>query len=88
MENISFDYNVHKQRISEAIAFVEQVLIKDGIFSLPSKRQLTEEKDTAIVIIDVTECETERPKKTKIELFRQEKETHNQRQILFNCYEA
>jgi hypothetical protein len=65
MENISFDYGVHKQRICEAIAFVEQVLIKDGAFSLPSKRKLTEENEVAIVIIDVTECETECPKKNK-----------------------
>lgn len=66
MENIAFDYDVHKQRISEAVAWVEQTLIKDGTFSLPSKRELTK-LDTKIdvVIIDVTECETERPKKNR-----------------------
>jgi len=64
MENIAFDYGVHKQRICEAISWVEQALIKDGTFSLPSKRELLKD-DTEIVIaiIDVTECETERPKK-------------------------
>ena len=40
MENIAFDYVVYKQRISEAVAWVEQFLIKDGTFSLPSKREL------------------------------------------------
>ncbi|MDR0919497.1 MAG: hypothetical protein LBM93_09695 [Oscillospiraceae bacterium] len=65
MENIAFDYGVYKQRICEAIAFVEQILIKDGTFSLPSKRKLSEEKEAATVIVDVTECETERPKKNK-----------------------
>jgi hypothetical protein len=66
MENIAFDYGVHKQRISEAVAWVEQVLIKDGTFALPSKRELANnETDTLMVIIDVTECETERPKKNK-----------------------
>ena len=30
MENIAFDYGVHKQRICEAITWVEQTLIKDG----------------------------------------------------------
>jgi hypothetical protein len=79
MENIAFDYDVHKQRICEAIAFVEQVLIKDGVFSLPSKRKLLDEKNVATVIVDVAECETERPKKTKIKLFRQEKTAYNQR---------
>jgi hypothetical protein len=63
MENLGFDYGVHKQRISEAVEWVEQTLIKAGTFSLPSKRELIKEKSSvSIAIIDVTECETERPK--------------------------
>jgi hypothetical protein len=66
MENIAFDYGVHKQRISEAVEWVEQTLIKDGTFSLPSKREL-QKADTEIVIaiVDVTEQETERPEKNR-----------------------
>jgi len=65
MENIAFDYGVHKQRICEAIKWVEQTLIKDGTFSLPSKRELIKENtEITVAIVDVTECETERPKKT------------------------
>jgi len=66
MENIAFDYGVHKQRISEAVEWVEQTLIKDGTFALPSKRELLK-RDTEIVItiVDVKEQETERPKKNK-----------------------
>ena len=64
MENIAFDYGVHKQRVCEAVAWVEQVLIKDGTFALPSKRKLIEsESGIGIIIVDATECETERPKK-------------------------
>jgi hypothetical protein len=66
MENIAFDYSVHKQRICEAISWIEQVLIKDGAFALPSKRELSKsDTNTLMVIADFTECETERPKKTK-----------------------
>jgi len=67
MENIAFDYGVNKQRVCEAIAWVEQALIKDGSFSLPSKRELLKD-DTEIIIaiIDVTEQETERPKKNSV----------------------
>ena len=66
MENIAFDYECHKQRICEAISWVEQTLIKDGTFSLPSKRELVNaDTDITIAIVDVTECETERPKKNK-----------------------
>lgn len=66
MENIAFDYGVHKQRISEAVEWVEQTLIKDGTYSLPSKREL-QKSDTEIVIaiVDVTEQETERPEKNR-----------------------
>ena len=66
MENIGYDYGVHKQRICEAIAWVEQTLIKDGTFSLPSKRELVKpDTEIVIAIVDVTECETERPKKNR-----------------------
>jgi len=66
MENIGFEYGVHKQRISEAVNWVEQTLIKEGTFSLPSKRELVKaDSHLVAVIIDVTECETERPKKSK-----------------------
>jgi len=64
MENIAFDYGVHKQRICEAVSWVEQALIKDGMFALPSKRRLTEtDSGIGVIIVDATECETERPKK-------------------------
>ena len=66
MENIAFDYGVHKQRISEAVGWVEQTLIKDGTFALPSKRELINpETDVVIAVIDVKEQETERPEKNR-----------------------
>ena len=66
MENIAFDYGVHKQRISEAIAWVEHSLIKNGTFSLPSKRELINPNtEIVIAVIDVKEQETERPKKNR-----------------------
>lgn len=66
MENIAFDYLCHKQRICEAVAWVEQTLIRDGTFALPSKRELVKDgTDIIIAIVDATECETERPQKNK-----------------------
>jgi len=67
MENIAFDYGVHKQRICEAVSWVEQVLIADGMFALPSKRTLIQpDSDIGVIIVDATECETERPKKNSV----------------------
>ena len=64
MENIAFDYNVAKSTICESIKWVEQELIKEGTFSLPSKRKLVEEMpEIEVVLVDVTEVAMERPKK-------------------------
>ncbi len=66
MENIAFEYGVSKSRICDAVKWVENTLIKDGTFSLPSKRELSKSNfNISFLIIDATECETERPKKTK-----------------------
>ena len=66
MQNIAFDYGVSKSRICDAVKWVEETLIKDGTFSLPSKRVLVKaEPEIEIAIIDATEQEIERPKKTE-----------------------
>jgi predicted DNA-binding protein YlxM (UPF0122 family) len=66
MANIAFDYDVSKSRISDAVKWVENTLIKDGAFNLPSKRELLKaDTEIVIAIVDATECETERPKKNK-----------------------
>jgi hypothetical protein len=59
MQNIAFDDGVSKSRVCDAVKWVEETLIKDGTFSLPSKRELVK-SDTKLqfVILDATECET------------------------------
>jgi hypothetical protein len=80
MENIAFEYGVYKQRISEAVSWVEQVLIKDGTFALPSKRELLKsDNGIQIVIVDATECETERPKKKQKGSYSGKKTTHDKK---------
>ena len=71
MHHIGFDYDVSKSRISDAVKWVEDTLLKDGTFSLPSKRELLcSDSEIEVVIIDVTEQETERPQKNKASLIR------------------
>lgn len=65
MQHIAFDYNVSKSTICESIKWVEQSLIKSGVFNLPSKRQLYSDTCIEVVLIDATEVEIERPKKNK-----------------------
>jgi len=66
MQDIAFDYLCGKDRICRIVARVTKTLIEDGSFRLPSKRELVKQ-DTSVVIaiVDVTEQETERPKKNK-----------------------
>ena len=78
MNNIAFDYGVVKSTICDTVKWVENVLVKDGSFSLPKKRALQQEDlDVEVVLIDATECEIERPKKTKRMVFRQKEKTYN-----------
>jgi predicted DNA-binding protein YlxM (UPF0122 family) len=66
MDNIAFDYDVSKSRISDAVKWVENTLIKDGTFALPSKRELVKSNTQIVIaIVDVKEQETERPKKNR-----------------------
>jgi hypothetical protein len=62
--NIAFDYGVGKTAIGDSIIWVENTLIKDGTFSLPSKREMQRNDNVVCVaVVDVTEQEIERPKK-------------------------
>jgi len=66
MLNIAFDYDVSKSRISDAVKWVESTIVADGMFALPSKRELIKaETEILIAIVDVKEQETERPKKNR-----------------------
>lgn len=63
MGYLAFSFNVSKSTISESIDWVEKTLIKSKQFELPSKRKFLENLQNESVIIDVTECAIERPKK-------------------------
>ena len=65
MRHIAFDYGVSKSMVHKTIHWVEDVLIRSKEFSLPSKRSLIEAKEAKAVLVDVTECEIERPKKNR-----------------------
>ena len=72
MAHIGFDYDISKSCISLAVKWVEDTLLQDGTFCLLGKRELANpDTDIEVVIIDATEQETERPKKTKTVVLRQ-----------------
>ena len=65
MFHLGQDYGLHESNVSRIIQKVEDILIKCGKFSLPSKRRLLEETGLTYTIVDVTEMTVERPKKNK-----------------------
>ena len=64
--HIAASYGIHESNMHRQIKWVEDVLIKDGTFSLPGKKALLK-SGTAyeVVLIDVTETPVERPKRGK-----------------------
>ena len=73
MEHIAFDYGVYKSTICDAIHWVEEVLVKEKVFHLPSKNQIAEDETVKNVAVDVTEVEIERPQKNKKNIIQERK---------------
>ena len=64
-KEIGFEFEVGEATVCHTIRWVEDTLIKDGSFSLPSKKVLLEDDSIEVVLVDVTECPDERPQKNK-----------------------
>jgi hypothetical protein len=62
--HIGVSYGLSESNTYQTIKWIENVLIKDGLFSLPGKKALLD-KDTEIemVLPDATETPIERPKR-------------------------
>jgi len=73
MQHIAFDYEVTKGTICNSIHWIENTLIKNGVFNLLLERELYTDAKIEVVLIDATEVEIECPKKTKAILFRKKK---------------
>lgn len=74
---LAFEFEVGEATVSDTIKWVEETLIKDGTFSLPGKKALLEDDSIEVVLVDVTECPVECPKKTAKILFRKKEKAHN-----------
>jgi hypothetical protein len=64
--HLGVDYGISQSTVSRTIREIENILIKSGQFSLPGRKSLrTKDGDYEVVIVDVSETPTERPKKNK-----------------------
>lgn len=62
--HISKNYGLSESQCFRNIRWIEDVLIKDGTFSLPGKKELLN-PDIEVILIDATENVVERPKKNR-----------------------
>ena len=62
---LGFEFGLAKSSVHDIIVWVEDVLIKSGLFSLPGKKALLSNDEIEIVLVDVTESPIERPQKNK-----------------------
>lgn len=68
MFHLGQDWGLHESNVSRLVRKIEDILIKCGKFSLPSKRRLLEEDSLTYTIVDVTEMMVERPKKSRSDI--------------------
>ncbi len=72
--SISKSYGISESNTFEAIKWVENTLIKSGVFRLPGKKALLKSDiEYDVVLIDATECPIQRPKKNSDDSFQGKK---------------
>jgi len=63
--HIAASYGISESNMHTSIRWIEDILIKDGTFSIPGKKALLgTEVDFSVVLVDATETPIERPKKS------------------------
>jgi len=64
--HIAASYGIDESNIYRAIKWSEDILIKDGTFSLPGKKALlSKDADYEVILYDASESPIERPKKNR-----------------------
>jgi len=63
-ECIATNYGISKQNMCKTIRWVEEVLIKSRLFSLPGKKALSNiGSEIEVILVDTTETPIQRPRK-------------------------
>ena len=73
--HISVSYGVSESQCHRNIKWIENVLIKDGTFSLPSKKELLSDNEIEIIVIDASEHNIQRPKKNKENIIQEKRKS-------------
>jgi DNA-binding transcriptional regulator YiaG len=63
--SLAHEFGVGEATVHDWIVWVETVLVKSGIFTVKGKKELLDNPDLEIIIIDATESPVQRPKRGK-----------------------
>lgn len=64
--HIAASYGIAESNMYRNIKWIEEILIKDGTFSIPGKKELLKKDvEYEVILIDATESPVERPQKNK-----------------------
>jgi len=64
-KELAYEFEVGEATVHDTIEWVENTLVKDEKFKLPGKKALLEDESIEVILVDVTECPIERPKKNR-----------------------
>jgi transcriptional antiterminator len=62
-KELAYEFEVGEATVHDTIVWVENTLVRDEKFKLPGKKALLEDDNIEVILVDVTECPVERPKK-------------------------
>jgi hypothetical protein len=62
---LAYEFEVGEATIHDTIVWVEDTLVKSEKFKLLGKKTLIEDDSIEVILVDVTECPIERPKKQR-----------------------
>ena len=62
-KELAYEFEVGEATVHDTMEWVEDTLVKDEKFKLPGKKALLEDAEIEVILVDVTECPIERPKK-------------------------
>jgi transposase len=62
-KELAYEFEVGEATVHDTIVWVENALVQDEKFKLPGKKVLLEDDSIEVILVDVTECPIERPKK-------------------------
>ena len=62
-KELAYEFEVGEATVHDTIEWIENTLVKAEKFKLPGRKALLEDDSIEVILVDVTECPIERPKK-------------------------